>query len=264
MRCLVAVLSFALLLLGPPASTPASAQDTGSVANFAHLYDLDSTNPIYCVMTGQGGSPFGRGVAGTINATTSGSSTTVTSVSGTPFASLAIGDTIIGELADGSTDTVVVVAKASGASITVSSAVDWEVGGAGVSWVWFDQTCGTAATNGWIGVRGASKLRFSVKYLQGDLDSLDVRWECRDDTIGALPTQIYPSSTTDECGDVAGGAYASGYCQYSTAAATAIFDLVDDVPTFAECRVALKVTTTDTSDAGANLEQVTASIVVYR
>jgi len=247
-----------LLLAALALATPLWAQSSQELrANFAHLYDLDSTSLTYCVMTGNG-SPFGPPNAGTLNVETSGSSATVTAVSGTPFTDLAVGDTITGYLSTGVSNTVVIVAKATGAEVTVSSAVNWDETG-GVPFTWWDQTCGTAATNGWIPVLPAKYVGFSVYYVQGDLDALSVTIECRRSGIGAQPEIVYPGPDSN-CGN--DGTLGTNECEFATDPAE--LGVVDIAPTYRECRVGLRVKTTDASDTTTNLEQITAVLTITR
>jgi len=127
-------------------------------------------------MAGQNGDPFGEPLLGTAQIKTTGSSTTVEeNVVGTnPFASLAVGDMIL--VRRGTvTDRVSITAKASAASITVSSAVDWS---AGLDFRWLDLTCGTAVTDGWIGVGAFYNVAVTVEWVTKAATSLDFQTEC--------------------------------------------------------------------------------------
>lgn len=254
MKRALTLLALALL------AAPAVAQERRS-ASFMNLYDVDSGTLNYCVMRGYGGDPFAGPIPGPSRIETSGSSTTVTEVTtgDNPFNDLAVGDTIIVDRGQGNVDTVVVVAKASAASITVSSAVNWENGTTGRSWSWYDQTCGTGATNGWINV-GEPIINMTIQYEQGDLDALLVRWECKTSAVGAAPVVLYPGES-DGCG---GGTLASGHCSFTTPGITSRLSVVDTASSFSQCRLGVAYATTDTSDATTDLEQVTGTITLVR
>jgi hypothetical protein len=113
--------------------------------------------------------------------------------------------------------TVTIIAKASGASITVSGAGLTLTGAAGHQFTWFKQTCGTSITSGWATISSYALVSMTVQYDQGDLDALLVRWECRPAGIGAQPVIVYPGETSD-CG--LGGTLATDRCSFATAGVT--------------------------------------------
>jgi len=250
-----AIMALALWLL---ASSGLAQSVTG---NFAHSYDVDSASLTYCLLTGQNGDPFATARPGTSNIKTVGTSTTVTEfTSGAlPFASLAVGDTIIVPRDNSAipvTQTVTITAKASGASITVSTALTL-TGTLGHPFNWLQQTCGTAVTNGWATVSGFSVVSMTLQYDQGDLDGLRVRWECRAAGVGAQPVIVYPGESSD-CG--IGGTLSTDRCNFATAGVTSRLSVLVEGNPFAQCRVGLAFAATDTSDAGAAIEQVTVAI----
>jgi hypothetical protein len=232
-------------------------------ASFMNLYDVDSATTTYCVMKGRGGDPFAGPIPVQGNIATSGTSTTVDEVTtgSNPFTNVAVGDTIIVDRGQGNVDAVVVTARASAAEITVSSSVDWENGGDGYPFGYYDQTCGTSATAGWIDVSKGTIFNITVQYEQGDLDALLVRWECKTSAIGAQPVILYPGEN-DGCGG--GGTYDSGYCSFATPGISARLSVVDSSTTFSQCRLGVRYASTDTSDAGTDLEQVTGTLTVTR
>jgi hypothetical protein len=254
---------FLLFALAMAWASTAAAQQRS--ASFAHLYDVDSTSLTYCVMTGQNGDPFGGAMVGSsrIKTAAGGGSTTVTEfVSGAlPFAQLSVGDTIIVDQNNSTppvSQTVIVTAKASGASITVSTAMDLD-NAAGHDFRWLKQTCGTAITNGWINVEDATGVAMTVQYEQGDLTGLRVRWECVPKGVGAAPVIVYPGQSSD-CG--IGGTLSTDRCDFATPGETARLMVSWGFPnSFQKCRIGLAYHTADASDAAANLEQVTATIV---
>ncbi len=247
------------LLMVVGCAAPGLAQSV--TANFAHLYDVDSASLTYCVVTGQNGDPFGAPRPGSSNIKTTGTSTTVTEfTSGAlPFADLSVGDTIIvpkDNSAIPTTQTVIITAKASGASITVSTALTL-TGTLGHPFTWMKQTCGTAITNGWVTVSSMSTVALTVQYDQGDLDGLRVRWECRPAGIGAQPVIVYPGESSD-CG--LGGTLSTDRCNFATAGVTARLTVLVEGNPFNQCRIGLAYAAADASDAAANLEQVTATV----
>jgi hypothetical protein len=256
----------ALLLVAALAafvSVAIAAPQVQKTATFAYLYDVDSATLTYCVMTGQNGDPYGQ--ARVVNArikTTGGPTTTVTEFTGSsnPFTDLAVGDTILVTDSAGVRQQLEIVARASAASITVSSSVTLELA-AGHPFTWLKQTCGTAASDGWIYVGNASQVAMTVQYEQGDLGGLRVRWECKPNAIGAAPVIVYPGESSD-CG--IGGTLSTDRCNFATAGETARLTVVVDPNPFAYCRVGLAYVTSDTSDAAANLEKVTASLVAVQ
>ena len=175
------------------ASAPmASAQEALS-ANFSHLYDLDSTTLTYCSMVGINGDPYGSPIPVQGKIKTSGSSTTVTEVvtGSNPFTEVAVGDTLYVDKGTLGLDAVIVVARTDAANVTVSSAVNWDNGGAGRTFGFKKQTCGTGATNGWINVFGGLFYDITLQYDQGYLDALHARWECKAGGVtGAQPILI--------------------------------------------------------------------------
>lgn len=231
-------------------------------ADFAIRYDVDSATKTYCVLNGANGSPFGSPTRVAIPVETSGSSTTITAVTAStdPFAGdLGVGDVVLFSVS-GATLARTVVTNADDDTITVDQAIDLSAG-AGYTFSYMDLACGTAATSGWVNVRGFPEVQMTVSYLQGDLDTLDVAFECRDDSPDHNVVQVYPGPGSS-CGF---GALSTNVCQFATPATLPAASISTYfVGTFQDCRVALKYGSTDTSDAGANLERVNASITMYR
>lgn len=236
-----------------------SARSATAHAIFAYKYDVDSATLTYPRMIGMNNDPYGGSQDGRGTIKTSGSSTTVTEnvASSSPFIDVNVGDVIIVRRVTSTPpqdDIVVVTAKASDASITVDTAVDWS---AGFLWRWYKLAAGTASTDGWINVEGAESVAMTVQYEQGDLDALRVRWECRTANIGAQPVIVYPGESSD-CG--LGGTLSVDRCSFAAAGINSRLTVMVQPNPFTQCRVGLAFATTDTSDAGANLEQVTVTI----
>lgn len=229
-------------------------------AQFSARWDVDSDTETFGVLTGMNGSAYGDPMhVGTL-IETSGSSTTVTAVtaSSAPFANLSVGDLIYVRTSPTNVDVRGITAKASSDSITIDAAADWSAG-SGLPFHWRKFTTGTAATDGWVDTRGYADIQASVLYLQGDLATgLAARWWCRNNTDSTIAEVVYPNGSAD-CGDNA--TLASGFCQFATAGATASLTVI--IPgRWDECRVGIKRNGADTSDAGANVESVTATITV--
>ena len=245
--------AFAALLLVAPLLFSSEQRS----ANFAYNYDVDSATLTYVRLLGQNGDAFGGTIPGVSTIKTTGSSTTVEEnvVGALPFTNIAVGDVLVVARSTTITDVRVVVAKASGASITIDIAADWS---AGFSWRWYDQQAGTTSSDGWLDVGGYDNVSLTVQYEQGDLDGLRARWECRTQTLGAAPVIVYPGETSD-CG--IGGTLSTDRCNFATAGTTARLTVLVEPNVFSSCRVGLAFATTDTSDAGAAIEQVTVSVV---
>lgn len=251
-----------LLLLTLLLPTLSSAQVTSvRAANFAFRYDVDSSTLTYCRVEGQNRDPFGPALPGRGRVKTTGSSTTVVEqVTGdNPFTEVAVGDVLLVHRPDGTSpgdDLVVVTARASAASITVDTSVDWQNGTAGRTWEWYRTVCGTTANDGWINVsQGAAAL--TLQYDQGDLTALVARFECKTAALGAQPVIVYPGKSSD-CG--LGGTLSTDRCSFATAGITSRLSVIIAPTVFSQCRIGLAWTGADTSDAGANIEQVTASL----
>lgn len=265
LACLLALLSMFMAL--PVASARA---DDNRTALFLWKYDVDSSSVAYCRMEGLGGDPFAGNIPGPgPRIKTTGSSTSVAAVTaGTnPFALLSVGDAVVvrRSATTGAVDVVVITVKTDADNVTVDAAVDWSTdaqGNVGTAFSWRKTVCGTTASDGWIDLHGATGKLLVVEFNQGDIASLEWRVEGRVATplgYGAA-VELYPGTATT-CGR--DGTVVSGYCDFVAAKAGlagrhAVFDLTP----WDSFRLGFKYLTSDTSDAGANLEQVTAYIVV--
>lgn len=247
----------ALIALLVPPSIQAYTQRN---ANFMALFDVDSTTETFCRITGQNGDPFGGPVSGPAKIQTTGSSTSVTeNVAGTnPFVDIAVDDIILVTRATttGVTDIRRVTAKTDNANITVHAAIDLT---GGFSWKYLKSRCGTTNADGWVEVAGSEWVAMTVQYEQGDLDNLSVRWYGRAAGIGSLPVEIHPG-TAGSCGS---GTLANRFCDFPTAGQASRTTYLTEAP-WTSVRMGFKVKTTDTSDAGAALEIVTATVTTSR
>lgn len=240
------------VLLALLIAAPSFAQTTTPKAVFVTAYDLDATDPTYCVTTGQNGNPWAAPRVGPSNIKTSGSSATVTEVTtdSLPFALLGVGDQIF---VNGNVRYI--TAKASGASITVNSAVNIENSGAGYPFQWNDVACGTAATDGWIPVNGASVIKVSVQVDQLNVTGgINVTIQCKDNTHDTVPITIYPDPNDSSAEE-------SHTMNYTAVQANSY-----SVPVpWDACRVGLEIGTADDGgDLTTNAEDITATIHVVR
>jgi hypothetical protein len=234
----------------------AQAQEVRKATLF-YQFDVDSGTVTYPLYTGQGNSPWNADNQGDAPISTVGSSTTVTATTANslPFATLVVGDLI--NVTVGSTaSTRLITAKASGDSVTVNAAIDLSAQATGYAFRWRKSVGGTAATSGWFDVAPLQSYTISVQYDQGDLDALGIRWECRATSLDTQPVYVHPGAA----GSCGGGTLASGFCTFATAGANQGLAVVI-AGNWDSCRVGLKFVTTDTSDAGAAVEKVTATIV---
>jgi hypothetical protein len=243
----------ALLLVVTPVFAQTGAQPK---AVFVTAYELDATDPTYCVTTGKDGNPWngareGKGTGGS-NIKTSGSSTTVTEVAtdSLPFTLLSVGDQIF---VNGNVRYI--TAKASGASITVNAAVNIENSGAGYPFQWNKRSCGTTAADGWMSVAGTTEITVKIQVDQVVVTGgVNVTIQCRDNTHDTVPFTIYPDpndTSTEECHTL----------NFTAVAACAYI-----VPgSWDSCRVGVEIGTADDGDdLTTNAEDITATIHVRR
>lgn len=235
----------ALALLGAPLLW--GAED--ATALYMYKYDVDSDSVSYCRLLGQQGSPFGGSIAGAGRITTVGASTTITSNTALDysFAGVNVGDMLEIRTDPNTVYLRTVVTNADDDTVTVDSNVTLS----NVSYRFWRSECGTGATNGWIDLSGYSNRNITVQYDQGDLaTSLDIQVQCKLNFPGSEPVQVFPVCTVASCGTY------QAYTTPGIASRTSV-----EIPTpFGACRVGFKRTGADTSDAGANIEQVTIGL----
>jgi hypothetical protein len=223
------------LLAGLLLSLSASATQR-STRTILWKYDLDSATYIYCVF-----SP--TDITGNGRIETSGSSATVTAVSGFtgPFANVAVGDEITATSNLLSTPiTFTVVARASATSITADRAINLDVDG-GTPFTIRNLSCGTSATDGWFSVPiGQNTL--IITYAQGDLTG-GVTY-----SIETRARGNYSEAVQADTGVIAA----------TTALANSSMVVLGEQTQ--EWRVGLKYTTADTSDSTTNLEQINITL----
>lgn len=228
----------------------------GSVdsASFNIQYRLDATTATYCVVKGKAGDPFRGSIPGPSTITTSGSSTTTTEgvASAAPFTLLAVGDVISVSSPDGTTANRVITAKASGSSITVDTA--WDLSTA-VPFSWWDVTCGTTASDGWIDVAGADRVAITFEIDQLNVTGgIDMQIQCRASGISSSPVQVFPTCSSGSCATVQ---------NYTTAGIASSTTVVLEVP-YSTCRVGIFIHTSDDGgDLTTNEELIDVSIMKY-
>jgi len=221
------------LLIAIAIARPASAEVIVRTELFR--YNLNTTTETFFVL---GGSP---GTAGTalIQAT---ASTTVTAVSGSPFTSVSVGDMLIISNSDGVEYEKSVIAKASGASITVSLPA---VTLTSASFRWRKLASGTADTNGGfpVGTFSGYTVQVSVDQLSLASGGIDIRLQCRTSPKASW-APAYPA-TTPPTAQVPFNVTAVGSYTMPT---VAIYD---------SCRVGLKLSgADDATDTGTLAEYV--------
>lgn len=180
---------------------------------------------------------FGPRVDGTNYITTSGSSTTVTAVTGSPFTPVLVGDELF--VRDGPTDGLrrYVTAKASGVSITVDTAVDWSRAG-GYFFSYRPLRAGTGDDAGWFGVTGVfdKTISFGLETINAT-GGIQVQIDCIANGVGTKPVKVYPPiSGTGQCG--------TGL--FTVAGITARCDYPISAYTTGRCRFGAKIVTADT------------------
>lgn len=219
-----------LVLLALPAAAQAQVSQYISVLR----YDLASTSVIYC----SGGPGW---VQGTSTVSTSGSSTTLTAAADGTFDALSAGDSIYVAGSFRRVD-----AKASGTSLTLSSAINTTATG----WRYIHYVCGTGADAGAFTIANGKISTLVAEIVTMTATSIDVRYECRTSAPDAGWIVVYPSAGNNECG---AGTEASGYCQFTAAASLAL--VVDEV--WNQCRIGLKINTDTAGAESINLYAMT-------
>lgn len=173
---------------------PVSAQSQ-QTANIHYNYDVSSTSYIYCKLLGTNGNPFGAEIQGVGLAKTTGSSANIAEavVDANPFAPLAVGDIMIFRIG-GTTYKRRIITYTSDSAVVVDAAIN--LGTAGVPFTYWKQSCGTAATDGWIEVGGFWKL--NVERVIGTINatSIQTQIECQLNGVGIQVIDTYSTTAT--------------------------------------------------------------------
>lgn len=245
------------------ACTPAYAQDADIRRGVALAADFNLNNAgsfVYPSYTGRLdqllGPARGEEVRGK-RLKTVGSSTTVSAfTAGTaPFALLAVGDILVfstsGVTPAGTVDATIglqtfrqITAKADSDNVTVDAAIDLSTG-TGFGFAWYKAASGTAATDGWVPVTGYDEVHFCWQITQSDGASIDVKVEGEDVTARSSPVPMFAKNYT---------------ATYGCAAATPTCDCFTIIPNgYDRIRLGFRINT-DASDAGANIEKISAQV----
>lgn len=240
-------------------AVPCAAQTVGNAQRVTLFSDMDFDTVgsyAYCVTVGTGDDPLAQGKVVSIPVITVGSSTTVTAVTaGTgPFQNMSVGDEITFPLATltpagtatppGNESVRYLTAKASADSATLNAAVNLAVpAGRGYPFTWRKRNCGTAATDGWFSTSNWQDFTIAFQADQGDASSLDAAVQCETFGAASAPIQVWTANYL-----------LAVYGNVSTGR-TAIYI----VNHFDRCRLGVRLTD-DASDAGANLEKVSAYV----
>lgn len=241
-RALALILTVVVLT---PIPTSLAADDT-VVKNFALKYDLDSATTIYCSVAG----PH-VGVA-KIQTTGSSTSVTETTVGSNPFAPLAEGDVLeVNQTPPSTPDLRYISTYTDDSNVVINPAADWT---SGKTWKWYEQTCGTASTDGWMDVSGLVDFGITFEVQQIDATSVAFRIECRKQYPGAGTNVVYPGETSD-CGP--DGTLTAGYCVYTGVSAQTVHIPESE----GSCRVGMKINTDDGADTTTHAEQITIGLV---
>lgn len=171
------------LLVLLPSLAPAQEQRT---AKLYYNYDVSSTSYIYCKYTGSGGSPFGAELKGYGLIKTTGSTTTLDELDAASdsFTGMAVGDLlIIRNSTTGATSLRRIVTFTSVSQVVVDAAIN--LGTAGVAFNWLKQSCGTAATDGWVDAALFYRLTFERVLTTLNATSIQTQVECQLNGVGS-------------------------------------------------------------------------------
>jgi hypothetical protein len=208
------------------------------ITYFNIQYDLDSATTTYCSVTGP---HDGYG-------TVTSSGTTVTGSASDSFTGLAATDVLLV-----GTQMATITAVASGTSLTVSAAPTTAF--AAQPWKWYDTTCGTAATNGWVNVSGWNDKTAIIQVEAGATtsNSLDVVWECKGSSPVSSALQVFPDNWPSGVGTVAVTSFLDA--NFGTKQGRRAIRIPEP---WSECRIGMLLTD-DSSDA--TIEDITAYII---
>jgi hypothetical protein len=250
---------FLLILLALALAGPLFAQTVGNAVRIPLFSDMDFDTVgsyMYCVTQGTGDDPGAQGKVVNIPVLTVGSSTTVTVVTaGTgAFQNMSVGDEITFPLATltpagtqtqpGNESVRYIVTKTSADSVVLNAAINLAVpAGRGYPFTWRKRVCGTTASDGWFSTSSWQDFTVSFQADQGDATSLDAALQCETFGAASAPIQVWTANYL-----------LAVYGNVSTGR-TAIYV----VNHFDRCRLGVRLTD-DASDAGANLEKVSAYV----
>lgn len=183
---------------------------------------------------------------------TAAASTTLTAVSGTPFADVAVGAMLNIVDTNGVATKRSVTIRASATSVTLSGSAVTITSGK-IQGDSFNVSCGTTSAFGWFNVTGSNKFQVQVDIgQQVNTGGLQFHLQCRATPEGAV-VQVYPALTFPTVTPSYSSALASG--------TTGSF-LLGTQDVFSQCRVGMMIATTDdATDTGVNAEQISIFLV---
>jgi hypothetical protein len=186
------------------AAPPLGAQIPAQMAHGAALVYARNTAAAayeYCILAGQNGRALDQGIPISIPiAFTSGSTATAAVTALTePFLHVAVGDELRVNIPSAGTATKTqefryVTARADSDNVTASA--NWPATVTSTNFTFKKLTCGTAATDGVIGVNGATVVRFSVEVTAISATSIDIQIEGRDRSAATTWTVLDGKSYT--------------------------------------------------------------------
>lgn len=183
---------------------------------------------------------------------TAAASTTLTAVSGTPFADVAVGAMLNIVDTNGVATKRSVTIRASATSVTLSGSAVTITSGK-IQGDSFNVSCGTTSAFGWFNVTAANKFQVQVDIgQQVNTGGLQFHLQCRATPEGAV-VQVYPALTFPTVTPSYSSALASG--------TTGSF-LLGTQDVFGQCRVGMMIATTDdANDLATNAEQISIFLI---
>jgi hypothetical protein len=173
-------------------ASQAEAQVTSGILT-GH-YDVDSATYTACRTIGSGSAiQTPVPLVGPVNS----AGTTLTAVSGTPFAGLAVGDVLVmPPTATGVLPEIrSIITYTSNTSVVVDTAPTATLTNAQLSRL--QQRCGTGDDAGWLKITDYTNVTLTIQVAQiNTTTGIDAIVECRSNAPGALPSQVYPDNST--------------------------------------------------------------------
>lgn len=236
------------ILLAVCAPTFAQSNVTNNSKILLWQYNLLAANaaggtPVYCAPS----TPINVS-----DRVTASASTTLTAVSGTPFADVAVGAMLNIVDTNGVATKRSVTIRASATSVTLSGAAVTITSGK-IQGDSFNVSCGTTSAFGWFNVTGSNKFQVQVDIgQQVNTGGLQFHLQCRATPEGAV-VQVYPALTFPTVTPSYSSALASG--------TTGSF-LLGTQDVFSQCRVGMMIATTDdANDLTTNAEQISIFLI---
>lgn len=217
-------------------------------------YDNDTVGSyIYCNTLGTGQRSKGDWIPVPIRVKTVGSSATVSAQTAgqNPFANVAVGDELVffvpgtspagTDLVRGQRTFRYVATRADADTITVAGTttnIDLSIPTGGWTFAYRTRSCGTTSADGWVDGSESSTWEWSVQIDQSDAGGgVKTTIECEVYGASSLPQTVYTRTTTT----------------YPDRFTLSIAGL-----SYNRCRLGTQLVTSDPSDAGGNLEKISA------